>query len=59
MQDKACAEQQVPQAYLIHGETLELASIEKFIADKKLETLLWNQHSKILDGSLIKQNHEY
>jgi hypothetical protein len=59
MQGKARAEQQVPQAYLIHDEALELASIEKFIADIKLETLLWNQHSKIPDGSLIKQNHEY
>jgi hypothetical protein len=59
MQDKACAEQQVPQAYLIHGEALELASIENLITDKKLDPLLWNQHSKIVDGSLIKQNYEY
>jgi len=53
MQLNARAEQQFPQAYLLHDETLELASIEKFIIDKKLETLLLDQHSKIPDGGRV------
>ena len=53
MQQNARTEQQFPQAYLLHDETLELASIDKFMTDKKLETLLLNQHDKIPDGGRV------
>jgi len=53
MQDDTQAEQQFPAAYLVHDESLELAPLNKFITDKKLETLLLNQHNQIPDGARV------
>ncbi len=39
MQNNAEANEQVPETYLVHDDSLELASLEKFISDNKLETL--------------------
>jgi len=53
MQDNADANEQALETYLVHDDSLELTSLEKFITDNKLETLPWVQHNQIPDGARV------
>ncbi|MCP4769335.1 MAG: hypothetical protein GY875_24140 [Gammaproteobacteria bacterium] len=53
MQDNAEANEPASETYLVHDDTLELASLEKFISANKLKTLPWEECRQIPDGARV------
>lgn len=53
MQDNAEANVSAPGAYLVHDDSLELASLDRIISDNKLKILPWEECRQIQEGARV------